>query len=217
MSSSTITLNGNSVTLVATPTSPAPKSVVFTMNDAVASVTSKFTGQVQTFQWPGADMWSGTVTLPPLVQADADNWISFLMELRGMSYAFQTSDPLKATPRGTPLGTPVANNAVSWGNAAGSPQLGTSGWVASAENLLLPGDYIQVGYRLYRVLDAVDADASGNATITVWPSLREQPTAGETVITTGAQGLFRLAANKRTWSADETLLTSISFGIQEYR
>ena len=137
MSSSTITLNGNSVTLVAMPTSPGPKSVQFTMNDAVASVTSKFTGQVQTFQWPGADMWSGTITLPPLVQADADNWISFLMELRGMSYAFQTSDPLKATPRGTPLGTPVANNAVSWGNAAGSPQLGTSGWVASAENLLL--------------------------------------------------------------------------------
>jgi hypothetical protein len=217
MSSSTITVNGNSVTLIATPASPAPKAVQFTVIDAVGSVTSTFTGQVQTFQWPGADMWKGTITLPPLQQSDADNWISFLMELRGMANAFQIGDPLKATPRGTPSGAPVTNNSVSWGNAAGSQQLGTSGWTINAQNLLLPGDYIQVGYRLHRVLDTVDADENGNATITVWPSLREQPTNAETIITTGAQGLFRLATNKRVWSADETLLTSISFQIQEYR
>lgn len=217
MSSSTITVNGQSVTLVATPTSPAPKSVQLQMSDSVSSQTSVFTGQMQTYQWPGADKWTGTITLPPLVQADADNWISFLMELRGIANAFQIGDPLKQTPRGTPQGSPVTNNSVSWGNAAGSQQLGTTGWAASAENLLLTGDYIQVGYRLHRVLDTVNADANGNATINIWPTLREQPTTGEIIVTSGCQGLFRLAKNQRGWSADETLLTSISFPIQEYR
>lgn len=217
MSITVITVGGNSVNLVAAPSSPGPKSVQFTVSDAVGSVTSPFTGQVQTQQWPGADMLRGTVTLPPMTQADADIWISFLMELRGMANAFQMGDPMKATPRGTPSGSPVVNNSVPRGNIAGSQQLGTNGWTASATNLLLPGDYIQVGYRLHRVLDVVDADSGGNATISIWPSLRETSTNAEMLITTGAQGLFRLATNQRTWSADQTLLTSVSFQIQEYR
>ena len=217
MSSSTITVGSSAVTLVALPASPAPKSVQYNVNDAVAAVPSPFTGQVQTQQWPGADMWRWTVNLPPMVQADADNWISFLMELRGMANAFQIGDPLKQTPRGTPSGTPVVNNAVSWANAAGSQQLGTTGWTASTNDLLLPGDYIQAGYRLYRILDAVNSDSDGNATLEIWPSIREQPTNGATVITSGTEGLFRLATNERSYTADETLLTSISFQIQEYR
>jgi hypothetical protein len=211
-----ITIGSQAINLVAMPTTPGPKSLQMTVSDAVGSVTSPFTGQVQTFQWPGADMWKGTVTMPPMEQADADNWISFLMELRGMANAFQIGDPLKQTPRGIPSGTPVVDNSVA-ANAAASQSLGTSGWTASTTNLLMVGDYIQVGYRLHRVLDAVDSDADGNAVINIWPSLREVPTNGETLITSNTQGLFRLASNSRTWSADETLTTSLSFAIQECR
>ncbi|MFZ0662533.1 MAG: hypothetical protein WAM66_07575 [Acidobacteriaceae bacterium] len=217
MSISQITVGGNSVSLIALPTTPALRSMQFSASDAVAIVSSPFTGQTQAQQWPGGDMWSGTAALPPLKAADADAWVAFLMELRGMANAFQLGDPMKATPRGTPAGTPLTDNSVASTNAAMSQALGTKGWTASANNLLLPGDCIQVGYRLYKVLDAVSSDASGKASIAVWPSLREQPADGAAVITSNAVGLWRLANNKRDWSADFTRLTAISFQFREYR
>jgi hypothetical protein len=217
MSTSIITVGGNSVNLVALPSSPALRSVQFQMSDGVGIVESEFTGQVQAQQWPGKDLLSGTMTLPPLKQGDADVWIAFLMELRGMMNAFQIGDPLKASPRGAPSGTPLIDSSQTGGNAAMSQSLTTKGWTASKTNLLLPGDWIQIGYRMHRVLGAVNSDASGNATISIWPSLREVPTDGGAVITSNAKGLFRLAKNQRGWSADYTKLSSISFPIQEYR
>ncbi len=213
---SLISLNGNTVSVVNLPSSSgAFQSVDWNFTTAVATVTSVFTGQVQAQQWPGADMWSGTATLPPLTQLQADEWISALMQLQGMSNAFQLGDPMKTSPRGSALGTPTANGAISM--VAGGQTLYTQGWAASHTNLLLPGDYLQIGYRLHRVLDAVISDSSGKAPISIWPSLREAPLNGEAIVTTNPVGLFRLAANKGTWSSDSTSLTHLSFQFQEYR
>ncbi|HEV2463541.1 MAG TPA: hypothetical protein VGT04_07040 [Acidobacteriaceae bacterium] len=217
MSTSTITVGGNSVTLVALPSSPAFRVAEFTLTDAVSIVSSPFTGQTQAQQWPGGDSWGSVLTLPPLQQADADEWIAFLMQMRGMANAFQVGDPLKAAPRGTPSGTPLVDNTQNGGNQAMSQSLGTKGWTASTANLLLRGDYIQIGYRLHRVLDPVSSDASGNALISIFPSLREQPTDSGTVVTSNARGLWRLATNQRKWSADYTKLSSISIPMREYR
>src|ERR1700685_2078407 len=120
-----ITIGSQSVNLVSTPSSPAPKSIQYRATDTVASVPNPFTGQVQTQSWPGADLWKWTVTLPPMMQSEADQWIAFLMELRGMANAFQLGDPLKQTPYGSPSGSPVVSN-TSVSNAAGSIQLGTT-------------------------------------------------------------------------------------------
>lgn len=219
MSISTITVEGNSVSLVATPTYPGVRSVDFTVKDSTATVPSPFTGQVQVQQWPGADMLSGTFTLPPMSQVNAAAWVAFLMELRGMANAFMIGDPMFITPMGTPSGTPVVNNTLSGtnGNPVMSQTLTMGGWTASRSGLLLPGDYIQVGVRLHRVLDEVNSDASGNATVNIWPTLRGQPTNGTSIITENAQGLFRLATNSRKFSFDVTRLTHVSFPIQEYR
>jgi hypothetical protein len=70
----------------------------------------------------------------------------------------------------------VVDNTVAGGNAAGSQTLGTQGWTPNAVGVLLQGDWFQVGYRLYRVLDNINADGSGKALLPIWPSLREQPT-----------------------------------------
>ncbi|MGC1781752.1 MAG: hypothetical protein WA708_04475 [Acidobacteriaceae bacterium] len=182
---------------------PQPRSVEFSMDDAVAAVTSEFTGQVQTQQWPGADMWRGTVTFPPMLKANADLLIAFLMECRGMANAFQVGDPLKALPRGT-----GGTGTVTAAAAAGSQSISLS----FAAGALLVGDYIQVGYRLYKLLEPSNGGAVG-----IWPSVREPLTSGETAISEGTLGLFRLASNQRKWSSDYTGLTSISFQIQEYR
>jgi hypothetical protein len=223
-----ITVGGQAVNLVALPSYPGVRSVEWGVKDSVATVPNIFTGVVQTQSWPGSEMWTGKVTLPPLVQTDAANWIAFLMQLRGMQNAFQLSDPMWQAPLGQPYGsTPVVNNGLSsplnnGGNPTMSTTLGTSGWQANTSGLLLPADYIQVGYRFYRVLDNVTSDSSGNALINVWPSLRENHANG-TAIITGANGgpapmgLFRLAANERNFSFDITRLTNLSFNFQEWR
>lgn len=216
MSIINISLNGNTISLVNFPvTSLAMASVEFNFTTAVASVTSIFTGQVQTQQWPGADMWSGTMTFPPLTQAQFRPIKAALMQLQGMSNAFQLGDPMGNTPAGSVLGSPVVDGSIAV--VAGGNTLYTKGWTASEINLLLPGDYIQVGYRLHCVLDSVISDASGKSAISIWPSLREIPTDGEEVVTTNPVGLFRLASNKGTWSADVTQTIRLSFQISEFR
>jgi hypothetical protein len=213
MSTTSITLAGNPVTLVTLPTSPGFRTVEFSHSNAVAVVTSIFTGQTQTQHFPGADQLSCKVTLPPLTQAQADAWIAALMQCQGMTNAIQIGDPLKITPRGNPVGAPTVDT--SQAMAAGTNVLYTYGWQASSTSLLLPGDYLQIGFRIHRVLDQVNSGGDGKAAINIWPSLRETPSG--VVITSNAKGLFRLANNKNTWSADYTLLSSISFDVIEYR
>lgn len=210
-----ITLASNTVSVVALPSAPGLRSVEFNASDAVAIVTSPFSGQTQAQQWPGADMWSGTFELPALTQVQADVWISFLMQLRGMANAFQVGDPMKTSPRGNPLGSPLVNGTTP--QFPGSQTLATKNWTANKTGLLLPGDYFQVGYRLHRVLDTVNSDSSGQATINIWPSLREVCVDNEPLVLNNPLGLFRLATNTRTWSSDYTKLTKLSFKFQEYR
>jgi hypothetical protein len=213
---STITLNGQSVTLVATPAKPGVRSVQYSAADAVAIVSSPFTGQTQAQQWPGADLWMWTVTMPPLTAQQADDWVSMLLEMRGMANAVQLGDPMHTTPRGATQGSvPVVDGSVTV--AAGGQILYVRGLTASRARLLVTGDHLQVGFRLYKVLSSVTADGSGKAAIAIWPSLREVPTDGEAVVLNNPKGLFRLATNKRDWSADMTRLTRLSFPLQEYR
>lgn len=182
---------------------------------AAAIVKSVFTGQVQVQRWPGADAWSGTATLPPLTRAQANPWKAALLQMQGMTNALQLGDPMGTTPIGIVQGTPVVDGSIAV--VAGGTTLYSKGWTPSQLNLLLPGDYLQVGYRLHMVLDAVISDSNGKSAINIWPSLREVPLGGEAIVTTGAVGLFRLATDNTTWSLDYTKLTHISFPVQEYR
>ncbi len=215
---STITINGNSVSLVALPTTPGFRDIQFEVNDTVAVVRSPFTGQTQTQSWSGADWWSATATLPPLTSAQSAQWTAFLMELRGMQNGLLLGDPLCSTPQGTPSGAPVANTAGATGNnAVATTTLYSRGWTPNRFRLLLPGDALQVGYRLHRVLEQVNSDANGDAAISIWPSLREVPADGQQIILNNPQGLFRLAANKRTWQTSAAFQTTMSIQFTEYR
>jgi hypothetical protein len=127
MPSTTITLAGNPVTVVTLPARPGLRSATFDISDAVAIVSSPFTGQTQAQQWPGADMWAGTIELPPL-REHAPAWEAFLMELRGRANAFQMGDPMYGSPQGTAFGSssvPVADMTVP-GNAVGAKSSGLS-------------------------------------------------------------------------------------------
>jgi hypothetical protein len=96
----------NGLDLIAVPASPsAPASMEFTLQDTVATSVSPFTGQQQIQDWQ-ASFLEASVSMPPLTQPQAQNWIAFLMALRGQAKVFQLGDPLAVVPRGSALGVP---------------------------------------------------------------------------------------------------------------
>jgi hypothetical protein len=187
------------------------------MNDTVATVQSPFTLQTQTQTWPGADWWEAQVTLPPMPRSQAAAWIAWLAQLRGKQCVFLLGDSSATSPQGSPRGVPVIDGTVSSGNAVSSTVLYTKGWAATAHRLLLPGDYLQVGNRIYMCLDNVTSDVSGKAAINVWPSIREIPSDETAINLRNPTGLFRLADNARQWNFDVAQLFGLSFRCTEVR
>jgi len=209
----------NGASILAFPTCPGIKQLQIDMNDTVAMSQSPFTGggtQVQAF--PGADFWSATITLPQLEVADAATWTAFLAECRGITNVFPLGHPLYKHPRGKLQGSAPAVNGV---NAAMATTLNVKGLKPNAQRVLLPGDRFQIGAtpnnaaaaglcRYHLVVEPVSADGGGNATIQIWPSLREATTDGEVIVLNNPQGLFRLTRNKRSVLSAETRLAAVS-------
>ena len=216
------TFNGASI--IALPARPGLRQLQVDMNDTVAVTRSPFNGATQVQAWPGADFWTGEITLPQMPVGTAATWSAFFGQLRGMLNVFPLGHPLFRHPQGSALGVPV----VSGVNVAMSTFLGTRGWKANQFRALVAGDRLQIGAtpanaslpglcRYHVALNDVNTDGNGNATIEVYPSLRETTIDGETLILNDPKGLFRLAENRRALLSTETRLTGMSFKIMEAR
>jgi len=198
------------------PTQTGIAAVEITATDIVSISESPFTLAQQVVRHAGA-RWSATIRIPPVKRSDSEYWNSFLLRLRGQFGTFLLGDPNAATPRGSAAaaaGTPVVNGASQTGN-----ELAIDGLPTSAVGYLRAGDYIQLGSaasaRLYKVLEDVDTNASGEATLNLWPDLRSSPADGATVVVSGAKGVFRLASNDATWTINNAGFYSISFAAVE--
>lgn len=177
---------------------------------AVSISRSPFSYVSQVQQFAG-QIWFADITLASMNRASAEAWISFLLKLNGRQGTFLLGDPSKATPRGSVPGTPLVN-----GGSQSGQTLVTDGWTAGQTGVLKKGDMIQLGQRIYSVLDDVDSDGSGNATFDIWPRLRESPSDNSSVITSSCVGLFRLTNNSNTiYNANADLNYSISFSAEE--
>lgn len=159
-------------------------------------------------------LWAAQVELAPMQRADADEWIAALLSLNGRYGTFLLGDPSATTPRGSVAGTPLVKGAAQSGQ-----ELLTDGWTQSAQNVLRKGDWIQLGsgttQRIYRCLKNVNADGSGNATLDIWPRLRESPADNAPLVTTNTAGAFRLAENVMEWGVDVSLLYGFEFTAAE--
>lgn len=193
------------------PTTPGVIRVSFSSVSAVGVNRSPWTFQTQVQEHPGQS-WTAEVTLPIMERSTAEDWISFLLSLNGQSGTFLLGDPAGAEPRGVAVGTPKINGA----HAAQARTLTTDGWQISTTGILLKGDYIQLGNRLFKILEDADSDGSGNSTLEIWPGLREAVADNETILTTGCRGLFRLATNiVPLFNVDDAKLYNVSFGAVE--
>jgi hypothetical protein len=197
------TFNGVNIIALPSDTMPnvtAPSSIEFDPQEKVEWNTSIYTGQTQTYDLM-CSFWSGTISLPPMHRYDADAWQSFVLACRGMVNCFLLGDPTTALPKGVASGSPVVSGAGQTGYS-----LVTRGWTPSTMSLLRAGDYIQIGSlstlsagfapRLYRLTDNAVSDGSGNATLSVWPNLRDLPADGTAINTRNCVGLMRLSQNQ---------------------
>jgi hypothetical protein len=103
-------------------------------------------------------------------------------------------DPVNTQPRGVASGTPLVDGAGQTGN-----QLNTKGWTPNITGILRAGDWVQLGTgatsRLYKVLDDVNSNANGEATLTLFPNLRSSPANNAALTISSPKGVWRLAAN----------------------
>ena len=86
--------------LIDMPNTPNFVRSNFTLNRAVGSVSSPYTGKIRTQEYDGV-FWSAEVSLPPMRRDVAVNWQSFLLELNGPVNTFKFTDPDALANTGT--------------------------------------------------------------------------------------------------------------------
>jgi hypothetical protein len=191
----------------------AIQSIEIRAVNAVAYSRSPFTFAGQAFAYSG-QMWTADVTLKPMKRADAEQWVAWLISLRGQLGTFLLGDPNGATARGAATGTPLVNGASQTGGS-----LVIDGAATSVTGWLKAGDYIQLGSngssRLHKVLADANSDGSGNVTVDIWPHIRTAPADNATVTVSSAKGLFRLSSNEQAWSVNEASIYGMTFAAME--
>lgn len=195
------------------PTSAGIARVEFRAVNVTALSASPFTLQQQVIAHGGQGM-EAVVTLPPMNRADAEDWLGFLMSLKGRIGTFLMGDPAGATPRGSAGGTPLVNGASQTGSS-----LNIDGATASQTGWLKRGDYIQLGSgstaTLHKVMTDADSNGSGQVSLDIWPDLRSSPADNAAVTVTNAKGRFRLAQSSQDWTIGEASIYGISFAAIE--
>ena len=198
---------------VSFPSSIGLANINIRARTVVGISSSPFTGQQQVYKHQG-QWWEAEVSLPPMKRADAEQVVAFLLKMNGVYGTFLLGDKANPATRGVGTGTPLVNGASQTGD-----ELITDGWTADTTGILKAGDWIQLGSgsstRLYKVLDDVNSDGSGNATINIFPSLRSSPDDDATITVSNTQGLWRLASNETEYSIDNMSIYGMTFACVE--
>lgn len=198
------------------PTNRTFAQVSFRMQNVVAISRSPFTFQQQVVKYDG-EMWSASVSLPPMKREEAYPWVAFLMALKGRYGTFYLHDPDAVNPVGlarlTP-GTPVMDGAQT------GSEIAIRGCPAAVIGYLSAGDYLQIGTSggstLHKVVQSVNTDGSGDATATIWPALRRTVSDGTPINLFSAKGVFRLAENSAEYDIGLASSYGLAFSCEEH-
>lgn len=183
------------------PTHTGVAEIELRAKNAVAYSQSPFTFAGQAHAYSG-QTWLADVSLPPMQRADAEQWVAWLVSLRGQFGTFLLGDPLNTSPRGT------ASSATITGST------GDSSVSVTMTGTLLAGDYIQLGSAGTATLHKVLQDQSGSGTLEVWPAIRSDQS-NTSANLSSAQGRFRLSTNEQSWSINNASVYGISFSAME--
>lgn len=180
------------------PTEVGISQVQFTALSATAVSSSPFTYAQQVQHW-GGEMWTAEVTLPPMRASSAEEWVAFLISLRGRYGTFYLNDPLNTSPRGTATTLSITGTT------------GDSSVSATINGTLKAGDWFNTPTnKLHKVVQ----DIASTGTMEIFPALREDLVA-ESCNLSSAKGIFRLSTNETTWSINEMNQYGITFPAME--
>ena len=195
------------------PTNIGFAQVTLRAVNQTAMTMSPFTYKQQIYNHSG-QRWEAECQVPPLKRDDAEEWIAWLLSMNGRAGSFLMGDPLGDTARGTLGGTPVVNGADQVGGS-----LSIDGCSNNITNWLKAGDYLQLGSgstaTLHKVLQNVNTDGSGQASLDLWPYMRTAPVDGSIVITSNAVGRFRLNSGEQDWTINNISSYGITFAAIE--
>lgn len=192
------------------PTHTNVRSIDLRAVNAVAMSMSPFTYKQQVFAHQG-QRWEADVTLPPMKRSDAEQWVAWLVSLKGLRGTFLMGDPVGCTARGSLGGTPLVNGANQTGDT-----LNIDGCTASQTPWIKAGDYIQLGSAssasLHKIMVDANSDGSGEVLLDIWPNINVAQADNATVVTSNAKGVWRLANNESNWSINEIAVYGLTFG-----
>ena len=189
---------------IAVPSGIAWTRLTMTPRSATARAASPFTGQTTLNRWPG-QWWEVMFVSMPLTRTLAGRLAGFGLQLMSGTGTFYFQDPCHTTPDGALGGTPVIDGAGQTGNS-----VAVRGATASVAGWLLAGDYVQIGTGYHKLTQDADTDGFGKVTLEIFPALRDSPADGDSVITTGAKGVFQLA-DSVDWSLAGIMQRGMTF------
>lgn len=163
------------------PTNPylTPKKIDFTAKTIATRYQSPYTGKQQVYRY-GGQYWELNLTIPPLLQSDAEELTGFLAALAGTSGTFTFKLPTKLVITSSQSITVGANgNDFTGGSGV---QIGKYGYCATSP------------YRLVK--------------FTTSSSLFPKLPAGSVTINNSTGVLLRLATNDIQYSTDEMMITN---------
>lgn len=137
---------------------------------AQGGTVSPFSFEAQVQNW-GGEAWSYEIEFWSQTGDDGRALSAFFTALKGRSGSFILKDPSAFNTAS--VGTPLVNGALQTGES-----IVTDGWTPSI-TVLKAGYFIQLGTdattRLHMVTADAVSDGAGNATLSIWPALRESP------------------------------------------
>ncbi len=176
---------------------------------AVGGGPSPFTFKQQLHKHSGK-MLEIEITTMRLERADAEQVVTFGLKLGGKLGTFLIGDLPNPNPRGSSGGTPLVKGAGQTGE-----ELIIDGLPVSTNGVYLAGDWFHVGtgttQRLHKNLVDVDSNGAGDATLDIFPPLRESPVDDAPLTWVEARGVFRLVNNAFTWDLRRALVYGFQF------
>lgn len=191
-------------------------TVRITEHNANTFIASDFTGSgvVQEFE---GEYWTATLRYRNLSRLIGQPVMAFGSALRGAKGTFVLPFPGYSAPLGAAKDTPSSPSVDGSGQAGKETVLIKSAPV-SIEGWLRAGDIIQIGPasrpHWHKVLEDVDTDASGEASIDIWPRVREGVVDNDLVSYSSPLCLFRLV-NKVDLDLTDPVRHSIDFDCRE--
>ena len=196
-----------------------PSQMEFWLEGNTSEFVSPYTRASRVYERPGA-RWRLRLQFGNLNATLTARMDAFLAALRGRFRTVEIPDFRRLNPAGTALtfldipgfgniteytdgtrftdGTAFEEGITGNAQVAISGQLGTrlltNGWQPSQDTVLKAGDYLQVGTKLYMVIEDAASDISGFAFVSIAPPITVglAPAAGTQLIIKPARGVFRM-------------------------